>query len=194
MLRARARMKKEEDKVSRPASFLISWVFAIKPVHEENYVFGVSNQFLYLHRWHFPGKNRNSSFSCTSSNFIRYFLLLIKVRKSCLQIRSILRRLQTMLGGRLVNFANEIFLVFYKSQYVIYVPKTVWYNKSPTFHFGWKTIISYLSSWQTQKYVNYCNTSSVRKSMSHIGEDSIKSAIFVCIQKLTLYNCAPRVF
>ena len=30
-----------------------------------------------------------------------------------------------MLGGRLVNFANEIFLVFYKSQYVIYVPKTV---------------------------------------------------------------------
>ena len=40
------------------------------------------------HRSHFSVKNWNSVFSCTSSNFLRYFLLLIKVRKIKVQMWS----------------------------------------------------------------------------------------------------------
>lgn len=39
-------------------------------------------QTMFCHRWHFSGKNWNYSFSCTSSNFLRCFLILIKVRRS----------------------------------------------------------------------------------------------------------------
>lgn len=59
-----------------------------KKIHSGQYIATYLIFASLTHKWHFSGKNWHFGFPCSSSNFIWYFRMLIKVRKSCFQMRS----------------------------------------------------------------------------------------------------------